>query len=357
MGSDYLRGARGWRYVGFACALVATAAITWVAATKALETDLPATSPPTWEEVPVTSATLGRNLSMSAEVLRTVQRTITSMADGTVTGIEATGPIVSGDAVLRIDETPVVIAEGFVPMYRSLAPGSSGADVEQLQRFLIEIGYLSGDFRVDGDYGEQTRRAVLEWERSQVESVSRDGVVSEEQLQFVPEVPARIEYPDNLRVGSRVTRGEPLFAAVATMPSFMLQVSAELATSVQAGMSVTIELPGGRTMAGILGPLERNDTTGAFVANVGLDEPCPTDVCGGVDAGTLLTTRVQVVPETTGPAVPVAAITQSTEGRSQVMLVDGERHNVEVLVVDRGIAIINGVEVGDRVRYNLLPDR
>lgn len=70
-----------------------------------------------------------------------------------------------GDPLLWVDERPVIVVPGAVPMYRDLIapPGDAlvGADVEQLQAFLAAAGYLGGP--IDGRFGTLTGEAAGEW--------------------------------------------------------------------------------------------------------------------------------------------------------------------------------------------------
>lgn len=61
---------------------------------------------------------------------------------------------------------------------RALSPGSRGPDVVQLQRRLIELGYLKGFS--DGIYGPQTVEAVRKFQKSKHLKV--DGVAGTETL-------------------------------------------------------------------------------------------------------------------------------------------------------------------------------
>jgi peptidoglycan hydrolase-like protein with peptidoglycan-binding domain len=71
-------------------------------------------------------------------------------------------------------EAPTTTAAQFDDQGRQvLRPQSTGAEVERLQRRLVELGYSIG--RVDGDFGDVTLAAVLSFQRSQ--GLQPDGVV------------------------------------------------------------------------------------------------------------------------------------------------------------------------------------
>lgn len=113
---------------------------------------------------------------------------IQSSAVGTITRVPNVGlTLNAGDAVLYVDESPVVAAAGDVPAYRDLlvpsaeAPLSSGAgatasatpaatpapttvqgsDVEQLQRFLTAAGYFGGS--INGRFSTALGRSSRDW--------------------------------------------------------------------------------------------------------------------------------------------------------------------------------------------------
>jgi peptidoglycan hydrolase-like protein with peptidoglycan-binding domain len=65
-----------------------------------------------------------------------------------------------GKALLEIAGRPVIGLAGVLPMYRSLAPGSKGPDVLQLEQTLDRLGFDPGT--VDSKYDSNTAHAVEE---------------------------------------------------------------------------------------------------------------------------------------------------------------------------------------------------
>lgn len=71
--------------------------------------------------------------------------------------VAAGGEVAEGERVVEVSGRPVFVLAGEVPVYRSLRPGMSGADVAQLQAALGRLGYEPD---TDGVYGPATKTAV-----------------------------------------------------------------------------------------------------------------------------------------------------------------------------------------------------
>ncbi|GAA0575355.1 peptidoglycan-binding protein [Kribbella sandramycini] len=100
--------------------------------------------------------------------------TTPAIVTGKVPAVGST--IAEGKALLEIVGRPVIALAGVLPMYRSLAPGSKGPDVLQLERTLDRLGFDPGS--VDGKYDSGTARAV----RELYEQAGYDAPEAEQQL-------------------------------------------------------------------------------------------------------------------------------------------------------------------------------
>jgi peptidoglycan hydrolase-like protein with peptidoglycan-binding domain len=76
---------------------------------------------------------------------------------------EAGATIRRGQTVYRVDGRGVPLFYGRSPFWRTMRPGSRGADVRQLQRNLAALGH---DVPVDGRFGSATATAVRRWWRA-----------------------------------------------------------------------------------------------------------------------------------------------------------------------------------------------
>ena len=74
------------------------------------------------------------------------------------------------------DITPIPIPDTpSVPTSICLGKGDSGPEVEQLQKNLIKLGYDCGSWGADGDFGNDTEKAVIKFQRDN--GLEADGLV------------------------------------------------------------------------------------------------------------------------------------------------------------------------------------
>lgn len=71
--------------------------------------------------------------------------------------VAAGDEVVEGARLVEVSGRPVFVMQGEVPVYRSLRPGMSGADVSQLQEAFTRLGFTP---ETDGVYGPATKDAV-----------------------------------------------------------------------------------------------------------------------------------------------------------------------------------------------------
>lgn len=115
--------------------------------------------------------------TLSVEVHLTPLATLdippTQFGTGIVTG-EAPASVDDGGVLLSISEQPVIVIQGAVPAYRSLAQGAEGSDVTQLQDYLRRAGLTVNDKA--GVFGPSTAGALFEHYKSRnLTVVTADG--------------------------------------------------------------------------------------------------------------------------------------------------------------------------------------
>ena len=92
---------------------------------------------------------------------------ITAPASGVVVtiGVAAGDQVVEGQSVAVVDDRPLFILEGDLPLLHDLEPGATGSWVTQLQQALARIGRGAG---VTGVFDKSTQDAVTDLYLSEV---------------------------------------------------------------------------------------------------------------------------------------------------------------------------------------------
>ena len=167
------------------------------------------------------------------------------LLNGTITDLPAVGDVIGrGDELYSVDDRPVILLYGSLPAYRALSPGTEGADVEQFEKNLSELGY--DGFTVDDEYTGATATAVKEWQEDL--GLEETGLVDLGRVAY---------HPDEIRVDTvEVALGDPAGpgAPVLTYTGLDKVVTVEVELTYQelvvVGDPVTITLPDGTEAAG-----------------------------------------------------------------------------------------------------------
>jgi peptidoglycan hydrolase-like protein with peptidoglycan-binding domain len=235
----------------------------------------------------------------------------------------------------------VVVLYGELPASRTLAPGSTGADVAQLERNLRALGY--DGFTVDREFTPSTSRAVREWQDDL--GLPGTGRVELGRVVVTPG-PVRVD-STAVAPGDPVSPGAPVLAYTGTARLVVADLDVADRPLARVGAAVTVELPDGRRLAG---RVER-------VASV-------IEAAGGPEGGT--ETRIETVVALTGArtdelaeatvtvgftadrredvlTVPVAALLALAEGGYGVEVVDGA--TTRYLRVETGLFADGRVEI------------
>ncbi|GIH29022.1 peptidoglycan-binding protein [Acrocarpospora phusangensis] len=173
------------------------------------------------------------------------RRVLPNQARGTVTRTRAEGSLVRrGGWLYSVDGRPVSLMYGSIPMYRTLAQGSEGKDVEQLERNLETLGYETGT--VDEYFSWVTARAVRDWQEDR--NLAETGTVDAAQV---------IVVSGAVRIAEvTAEKGDQAGQSVVTTTSTKRVVHIDLAASDQQlarlGAKVTLETPAGGTASGTI---------------------------------------------------------------------------------------------------------
>lgn len=306
-----------------------TVGIGLVAAPWATPSTEPATAQA--EEEPTPTATVARgDLETEREFNATISFgdpwTVTTDAAGIITSRHEAGAVVgNGEELIRVDDKPVFLAQGAMPMYRELAKVDtrvrdqngdrlrliSGYDVAQLQYFLTEAGFdADGALEVDGTFGATTEQAVEEWQEAV--GLPATGRVDSSQIVFAPE-PVRIE------TSARV--GEPFTALDVTNPTaaVLVDTSNRDRSAFSIDAIVDVAITGGEDLRGRVEKQEQvtaADGSTIWRTSIRVDE-------GIAATTTTATVTVRSTVATDALIVPVSALLGLAEGGFAVEVVDG----------------------------------
>ncbi len=159
---------RRWWWLLAVVAVVAATAVTWVVASRVQSPQQAASNaaPPeaSWVTAVVERRVLTQTLitrgDVTPEVSASLRVPVSVVGDPVITDL-AVAPgdeVIEGQRVIEVSGRPVFVLVGDVPVYRSLRPGMTGADVAQLQAALSRLGCPITD--AAGVYGPDTKACV-----------------------------------------------------------------------------------------------------------------------------------------------------------------------------------------------------
>jgi multidrug efflux system membrane fusion protein len=322
--------------LGGAAAMAAGVGLSGPASSEQAHSNLPPAT------AKVTRQTLVDTQAESGDLGYGEEATLTGRLTGTVTALPAPGSVVKrGEALYRVDNTPVVLLYGSLPAYRALSPGTQGADVKQFEQNLYELGYRG--FTVDEKYNEATATAVKKWQKAL--GLPQTGTVDLGRVVYAA---------GQVRIGAlKAAVGDALGpdTALLTYTGTTRVVTVELAVSdarlAHTGAAVGLKLPNGKTTTGkitktqtVIKPAEGNSpATTKLRVFVSVDDE---STLAGLDQATVdvaftASQRENVL------TVPVAALLALAEGGYGVQVVDGS--STRIVAVQTGLFAGGRVEV------------
>ena len=262
---------------------------------------------------------------------------VASPATGVVTWLPAAGTVVArGRPVLRINDEPVVLFYGTLPMYRPLTVGDKGNDVAQLEANLNALGYRG--LTVDKEFTASTGTAVKRWQKDL--GVPETGVVD----------PGRIVLAgDSLRIAAPLVRlGAAVPADVLSVTGTTRVVTAQTESVSAAwavpGAPVLITLPSGATVPGSVSTVTpQQEQNGGGTPKVDITiAVAEQSALDGVDRGVLNVKHV-VKEKKDVLTVPVAALLALAEGGYGLEVV--QDNGSHIVAVQAGMFASGRVEV------------
>jgi peptidoglycan hydrolase-like protein with peptidoglycan-binding domain len=278
------------------------------------------TQPPA--NTPVTRQTLTETTDVDGTLDYGDKTTVSASGAGTVTWLPAAGAILKrGQAAYKVNNLPVPLLYGTLPLYRALTVGTEGADVKELESNLRALGYTG--FTVDDKYSASTATAVKDWQDDL--GLTKTGVVSPGAVVMAPGALRVNELKSS--VGSPV--GGPVFTYTGTTRVVDVALDVAKQTYVHKGVTATITLPDGSTVDGTVSSVGTVATTTEGDNNNSATTTIPVviSVKDQSKLGTLSSAPVDVTL-VSGEAkdvltVPVAALVALAEGGYGVQVVEG----------------------------------
>ncbi|MFN3217707.1 MAG: peptidoglycan-binding protein [Acidimicrobiales bacterium] len=168
---------------------------------------------------------LSESLTVDGAVAYGDPISVSSSVDGTITNVaDADALLERGDVLYAVNESPVVVFYGDVPLYRPIgADTSDGGDIEVLETNLAALGFdADGTLVVDREVDEATIEAIDAWQADI--GADTDGAVDPAQVLVVagPAVVADVvaDVGTAIRVGNPVLSLQVTYAATTiTAPS------------------------------------------------------------------------------------------------------------------------------------------
>ncbi len=343
-GPEKSRGWLAWcggALIGGVVTLAAVAAIG-----NALET--PSPSAPTTPLYAVRNDTIGRTHSVVVQAEWPAVQSLRSSISGTITSIgDLTKPLKPGDVLMTVNLRPVVIAVGSVPSFRTLAPGVTGEDVAQLSRLMRSVGIRRA--RETSTFDAGLSNDVKRWQKKL--GLTTTGVVEAGDVVYAESLPAHIQLDKAAIKGAAIASGDTLANTLAGAPVFRVTLDEAQRDLTRIDSNVTIDWKQGTWKTKVSRASEED---GKLILDLQAIEG-PTvcgDSCEAVPRSgvTDYVSTLEIVSPTSGPTIPLSAIVTDPGGKKFVISRSGKRIEVKVIAATDGLAVIEGLAIGDKIR-------
>ncbi|WP_241990026.1 MULTISPECIES: peptidoglycan-binding protein [unclassified Streptomyces] len=274
------------------------------------------------------------------------RRPIRTAVEGTITVAAAEGTTVSaGQALYELNDKPVTLLSGPVPMFREMKKGDRGSDVLQLERNLRDLGFGSGLY-VDVWYDQNTETAVKQWQKSLNREIT--GKVGAGHVVFQTG-PVKVVSAD-ASLADPVAPGDTVLTVASPKPVIRAELESTDGALTASGTKVEVALPSGKTVKGkVTGTVRPESDAGGESSQDGIIVEIVLD--GGAKAAsgedTRATASVRFVSEAHKDvlAVPVEAVValRGENGGYGLQIVEGGKSRL--VRVETGMTAAGKIEV------------
>jgi hypothetical protein len=198
---------------------------------------------------PVTQGPLSAQTQVSATLGYAGSYSLVNHMPGTYTSVPVGGQIYrQGQVLYQVDQTPVILLYGSVPLYRALSEGMTGTDVQQLNRDLVALGEAtSSELDPGSDYFSSETGYALDKLQGSL-GLTQTGSLQTDQAIFVP---GAVRVTSVIAaVGGQAGPGGPVAQATSTVRQVTIALDATEQSEVKAGDKVMITLPDGQDTTG-----------------------------------------------------------------------------------------------------------
>ncbi len=249
-----------------------------------------------------------------------------SSGSGIITALPAVGTVVApGQSLVEIDGTPsVFVMVGTRPMWRTLTAGvTDGPDVLQLEQSLTQLGFR-GSMTVDETFSSATTSAIEAWQAAN--GLDQTGSLGPSDIVFLSG-PVRVA-SQVASLGASATG--TILDVTGTTPLVSVDLDASKINEVKAGDSLSIDLPDGSSVKGV-------------VFAIGSPTSSSSSAAQGNQSQTTTTVPVTIV-------VPDADLSKFDGGTTIVHLVSARAESVLSVPVKSLLALAEGGYAVERVR-------
>jgi multidrug efflux system membrane fusion protein len=321
------------RVAGVAAVVLAGAAGGWWLqrdGATAGEPATPASENAATNEDPKTAAVERRTLTVTNDFDATLgyatEYEVLAGLSGTLTWAVPAGTVVTNGTLLYETDgnKRASLMYGSRPAWRSLeADVPDGVDIRQLEENLLLLGHMRKGDVIDRHWDADTTAAVKRWQREA--GVAVDGTIELGEVVFLPEAIRVTEL--QAHIGSGVGPGATMLTATSNRRVVSFDLDAEDAGLIEAGVSVTVELPDGTSVDGTVATIGRvaetstdqqGGTSTTLPVTISLDDPA---AAGDLDHAPVNVTIVRQSRQNV-LTVPVSALLALLEGGYAVEVVD-----------------------------------
>ena len=247
------------RLTALAVALAAGAAVAVFALVSGGGTAASASTSPA-----ATAAVIRMTLASRQQVSGTLERSgsytlVVQQSSGTLSELPAPGTVIGrGEPLYWLDGQPVRLLYGTQAAWRPLMLwDSDGADVRQLKRNLLELGFTDfGSLSVDDHFDWATAAAIEEWQRAQ--GVPETGSLPLGSVAFIPG-PVRVTAQEAIP-GTPAQPGTAVLELTSTALVVDVPLDPSLRQLVHIGDRVQIQLPEGQLTPGTVSQIGEDTT-------------------------------------------------------------------------------------------------